>query len=190
MADIIQNMNWCLHSQHSSPHHHRGSRHCWSHCYRNHWQPMIHHHILVLKKKIVCREYSMGLVLWICGSLVHVNKNCQLYNIYNNKKISKILLSKSRFSCTKSPSLWKLWGYGLDLAWLSRSNWFWIQIYPNSKVWIFSIFLTKVLKCLNHCFARLRSQKSVSSKTAVDPASRFCDFEILFPTSKSCKTLI
>ena len=51
-------------------------------------------------------------------------------------------------------------------------------------------FFTKVLKCLNQCFARLRSWKSVPSKTAVDPASRFCEFETLFPTSKSCKTLI
>ena len=38
----------------------------------------------------------------------------------------------------------------------------------------------KVLKCLNQCFARLRSLKSVSSKTAVDPSSRFCEFETLF----------
>ena len=50
--------------------------------------------------------------------------------------------------------------------------------------------VTKVLKCLNQCFARLRSYKSVTSKTAVDPASRFREFETLFPTSKSCKTLI
>ena len=48
----------------------------------------------------------------------------------------------------------------------------------------------KVLKCLDQCFARLRSKKSVSSKTAVNPASRFCEFETLFPTSQSCKTLI
>ena len=56
---------------------------------------------------------------------------------------------------------------------------------------LFRIILnTKVLKCLNQCFARLRSQKSVSSKTAVDSASRFCEFETLFPTPKLCKTLI
>ena len=39
---------------------------------------------------------------------------------------------------------------------------------------------TKVQKCLNQCFAQLRSWKSVSSKTAVDPSSRFCEFETLF----------
>ena len=50
--------------------------------------------------------------------------------------------------------------------------------------------LAKVLKCLNQCFAWLRSWKSVSSKTAVDPASKFCEFETLFPRLKSCKTLI
>ena len=33
--------------------------------------------------------------------------------------------------------------------------------------------VSKVLKCLDQCFARLRFQKSVSSKTAVDPASKF-----------------
>jgi hypothetical protein len=43
----------------------------------------------------------------------------------------------------------------------------------------------KVLKCLNQCFARLRSWKSVSSKTAVDPSSRFCEFETLFQ-HRSC----
>ena len=31
MADIIQNRQLCLHSQHSSPHHHSCSLHCWSH---------------------------------------------------------------------------------------------------------------------------------------------------------------
>ena len=40
-------------------------------------------------------------------------------------------------------------------------------------------FLPKVLKCLNQCFARLQSWKSVSSKTAVDPSSRFPEFETL-----------
>ena len=39
---------------------------------------------------------------------------------------------------------------------------------------------TKVLKCLNQCFAWLRSWKSVSSKTAIDQSSRFCEFETLF----------
>ena len=52
------------------------------------------------------------------------------------------------------------------------------------------LIIAKVLKCLNQCFAQLRSQKSVSSKTAVDPASRFPEFEILFLTWKSYKTLI
>ena len=46
--------------------------------------------------------------------------------------------------------------------------------------------LTKVLKCLNQCFARLWSWKSVSRKTA----SRFREFETIFPTLKSCKTMI
>ena len=55
---------------------------------------------------------------------------------------------------------------------------------------VFFVGKTKVLKCLNQCFAQLWSYKSVSSKTAVDPASRFCQFETLFPASKSCKTLI
>ena len=30
------------------------------------------------------------------------------------------------------------------------------------------------------CFAWLQSQKSVSSKTAADPSSRFCEFETVF----------
>ena len=42
----------------------------------------------------------------------------------------------------------------------------------------------KVLKCLIQCFARLLFKKSVSSKTAVDLASRFREFKTLFPTSK------
>ena len=42
------------------------------------------------------------------------------------------------------------------------------------------------LKCLNQCFARLQSWKSVSSKTAVDPSSRFCEFETLF--QHRCRT--
>ena len=41
-------------------------------------------------------------------------------------------------------------------------------------------FSSKVLKCFNQCFPRLRSWKSFSSKTAVDPSSRFHDFETLF----------
>ena len=41
------------------------------------------------------------------------------------------------------------------------------------------------LKCLNQCFARLQSWKSVSSKTAVDPSSRFCESETLFQ-NRSC----
>ena len=37
-----------------------------------------------------------------------------------------------------------------------------------------------MLKCLNPCFSRLRSWKSVSSKTAVNPSSRFPEFKKLF----------
>ena len=51
-------------------------------------------------------------------------------------------------------------------------------------------FWSKMFKFLNQCFARLWFYKSVSSKTARDPASRFHEFETLFPTLKSCKTLI
>ena len=39
----------------------------------------------------------------------------------------------------------------------------------------------KVLKCLIQCFAQVRFQNSVSSKTAVDPASMFCECKTLFP---------
>ena len=44
-----------------------------------------------------------------------------------------------------------------------------------------------MLKCLNQCFARLRSWKSVFSKTAVDPSSRFCEFEALFQYQSCAK---
>ena len=42
-----------------------------------------------------------------------------------------------------------------------------------------------MLKCLSQCFARLWFWKSVSSKTAVDPSSRFCEFETLLK-HRSC----
>ena len=48
-----------------------------------------------------------------------------------------------------------------------------------------NICLTKMFRFLNQCFARLRFWKSVSSKTAVAPSSRFCEFETLFQ-NRSC----
>ena len=45
--------------------------------------------------------------------------------------------------------------------------------------------VTKMFKFLNQCFARLRFWKSVSSKTAVAPSSRFRESETLFQ-NRSC----
>ena len=45
---------------------------------------------------------------------------------------------------------------------------------------LFSLLKCKMFKFLSNCFARLRSWKSVSSKTVVDPSSRFHEFETLF----------
>ena len=38
----------------------------------------------------------------------------------------------------------------------------------------------RVLKCFDQCFAQFQCCKSVSSKPAVDPSSRFCEFKTLF----------
>ena len=73
-----------------------------------------------------------------------------------------------------------------DISQDKNSRYSWIVRTENGKI----LKRHKVLKCLNQCFARLRSKKSVSSKTAVDPAGRFCEFETLFPTFKVCKTLV
>ena len=46
---------------------------------------------------------------------------------------------------------------------------------------------TKMFKFLNQCYARLRFWKSVSSKTAVAPLSRFCESETLFQNPSEVK---
>ena len=46
---------------------------------------------------------------------------------------------------------------------------------------------TRMFKFLNQCFARLRFWKSVSSKTAVAPSSRFRESETLFQTQSRAK---
>ena len=47
------------------------------------------------------------------------------------------------------------------------------------------LWIVKMLKFLNQCFARLGFWKSVSSKTAVAPSSRFRESETLFQ-NRSC----
>ena len=45
----------------------------------------------------------------------------------------------------------------------------------------------KMFRFLNQCFARLRFWKSVSSKTAVAPSSRFRESETLFQNQSRAK---
>ena len=52
-------------------------------------------------------------------------------------------------------------------------GWFWANLQHWKNVFI------KMFKFLNQCFARLRFLKSVSSKTAVVPSSRFRESETL-----------
>ena len=46
---------------------------------------------------------------------------------------------------------------------------------------------TKMFRFLNQCFARLQFWKSVSSKTAVAPSSRFRESETLFQNRSRAK---
>jgi len=59
----------------------------------------------------------------------------------------------------------------------------WKKAYPELRE--VTKRVSKMFKFLNQCFARLRFWKSVSSKTAVAPSSRFCEIKTLFQ-NRSC----
>ena len=63
----------------------------------------------------------------------------------------------------------------------------WVEL-DNELSWLFTNRLSaKMFKFLNQCFARLPFWKSVSSKTAVAPSSRFRESETLFQNRSRAK---
>ena len=123
-------------------------------------------------------------LLWAMNSLVKLQAlNCNI--------LSRLLESRARYqtlvdsllsACTSTPSSFQTeLGYAsyVTLGALTMAE---VAHFSNADDKVIFLFKTlhKMFKFLNQCSARLRFWKSVSSKTAVAPSSRFRESETLF----------